>query len=589
VSWQGWVTLAVTIVIFVLLVRDVVTPWVSMIGGVVTLLVLGILTPAEAFGGFSNPAPITVAALYIIARAVEKTGGLQPIVASALGGGKGNRRSLLRLIMPASAASAFLNNTPIVSMLIGPVTEWAERNGKSPSRYLMPLAFAVSLGGVVTAIGTSTNLVVSGLLEQMGQPPLRLFELTPIGLPLALLGVLLIVWLAPIVLPERRSPRDALQEGVREFVVELIVERNGPLVGRPVEGGGLRHLRGVYLVQIERGNETIAPVDPTTELRGDDRLTFVGRADVILDLQAMRGLRPVEQPHIDAFDTDRHTFFEVVVGDASPLVGKTLKEVQFRSRYQAAVVAIHRSGHRVKEKLGAVNLRLGDTLLLLSDAGFRDRWRDRHDFLVVSRVGGTAPAVTRKAPLVGVVTFAVVVVAGAGLLPILQAALLGAAALVLLRVLTAGEARAAVDLDVLMLIAASFGLGLALEKTGVATLLAEGLVRAFSDFGRVGPLLGVVIATMVVTELVTNNAAAVMLFPIGIAVATRLGVDPRPYAIAVAIAASASFITPIGYQTNTMVYGPGGYRFSDYVRLGLPLSLLTIVVIAIAVKLLWGI
>jgi di/tricarboxylate transporter len=583
VTWQGWATLAVTIVTFVLLARDIVTPWVSMIGGVVALLVLGILTPAEAFSGFSNPAPITVAALYIIARAVEKTGGLQPIVASALGSYGGVRRSLARLLFPSAAASAFLNNTPIVAMLIGPVTDWADRNGRSPSGYLMPLAFAVSLGGVVTTMGTSTNLVVSGLLQQRGQPALGMFELTPIGFPLALVGIALIVWLAPLVLPQRRAPRDLLQEGIREFAVEMIVEHGGPLVGRPVEGGGLRHLRGVYLIQIERDGETIAPVDPLTELRGGDHLTFVGRADVVLDLQAIRGLLPAEQHHIEAFNTDRHTFFEVVVGDASPLVGKTLKQINFRSRYQAAVVAIHRAGHRVHEKLGSVKLRLGDTLLLLSDPAFRDRWRDRSDFLVVSRVGGTAPGVTRKAPLVGIVTFVVVVLAGAGILPLLQASLLGAAALVLLRVLTALEARAAVDLDVLLMIAASFGLGIALEKTGVAAAIGQVFVDGFTVFGSHGPLLGIVVATVAVTEVLTNNAAAVILFPIATAVAIKVDADPRSFAIAVAIAASASFLTPIGYQTNMMVYGPGGYRFGDYFRLGLPLSLLSVAVIVLAI------
>jgi di/tricarboxylate transporter len=357
-SLHAWVTLAVLALTVYVLARDLMAPSIVMLGASVTLMLIGVINPAEAFSGFSNSAPITVAALYVIARAVEKTGGLQPIVSATLGKGTGMRRSLARLLFPAASVSAFLNNTPIVSMLITPVSEWAEHNGKSPSRYLMPLSFAVILGGVVTAIGTSTNLVVSGMLEQRGLAPLGLFELTPIGLPVMIVGVTIMVFLAPVVLPARRAPRELLESGVREFAVHMHVTPRGPLDGKAVEAGGLRHLQGVYLVQIEREGEVIAPVDPTTIVHGDDRLTFVGRANLIRDLQATRGLESSERQHIEAFDTERHTFFVVVIGAASALVGNTLKSANFRSRYDAAVVAIHRSGHRVEEKLGEVELRV---------------------------------------------------------------------------------------------------------------------------------------------------------------------------------------------------------------------------------------
>lgn len=573
-TWQAWLTLAMVALTLYALARELIAPALAVLGAVVVLLVAGVLTPAEAFSGFGNPAPITVAALYVVARAVEKTGGLQSIVAAALGGGKGKERvSLLRLLLPAAGASAFLNNTPIVAMLIGPVTEWADRAGKSPSRYLMPVAYAVTLGGIATTIGTSTNIVVSGLLERAGQAPLRLFEMTPVGLPVAIGGVFLIVLLAPVLLPERRPARAMLDEGGREFAAHMVVVPNGPLDGKAVEAGGLRHLQGVYLVQVSRSGQVIAPVEPTFVLQGGDQLAFVGRADLVLDLQAQRGLVSAERPHIESAEGDRQSFFEVVIGPASPLVGKTLVEVGFRARYQAAVLAIHRSGHRLSAKLGTVELHVGDTLLLLADGAFRDRWRDRSDFLVVSRVGGKMPVATKKAPLVWALALGVVVVAGAGILPILQASLVAAMALVLFKVLTPGEARGAVDLDVVLLVAASFGLGIAIEKTGLAAMIANALVQTFGGMGRAGALLGVVLATMAVTEVVTNNAAAVVLFPIAMAAAGQVGADPRSFAIAVAMAASASFLTPIGYQCNTMVYGPGGYRFWDYGRLGLPITI----------------
>ncbi|MGE0351602.1 MAG: SLC13 family permease [Gemmatimonadales bacterium] len=588
-SWEAWLTLAVTIGTIYLLARDIVAPASAMMGAAVALLIAGVITPGQAFAGFGNPAPMTVAALYILARAVEKTGLMQPIVHGLLGRKGRERRGLTRLLLPSCGASAFLNNTPIVAMLIPVVTDWADRNQESPSRYLMPLSFAVILGGVVTAIGTSTNLVVSGLLEQEGLKPMGLFEISPIGLPVAIVGFILLVFLAPRMLPNRRPARENLGEDVREFAVNMELVHEGPFDGRTVEAAGLRNLQGVFLVEIERAGELVAPVGPGTILRGGDRLCFVGMVSQIVDLQGMRGLRSTEQAHLTHFDTTKHTYFEAVVGAASPLVGRTIKEVEFRSRYQAAVVAIHRSGQRVNAKLGEVRIRVGDTLLLITDPGFRDRWRDRNDFLLVSQLGGTPPGVTRKAWIVGLVTVAIVGVAGAGLLPILQAALIGVIVLVMSGVLTAGEARSAVDLDVIIVIAASFGVGAAIEESGLAAYLAHMIVEGFRHFGGTGVLLGVVLATVALTELVTNNAAAALMFPIGFAAANQVGSDPRAFALSVAVAASASFLTPIGYQTNTMVYGPGGYRFGDYVRLGFPLTIMMILTIVIAVPFFWQI
>jgi len=580
-AWQAWLTLGVMAILVSALVRDLVAPVVGVVGALVFLLVVGIVTPAQAFAGFGNPAPITVAALYVVARAVDKTAALQPLVAGTLGSRGGLRLSLLRLIVPSAAASAFLNNTPIVAMLLPQVRDWAERNGISPSQFLMPLSFAVILGGVVTAIGTSTNLVVSGLLEAYGLEPFGLFEIGKLGLPVAAGGLALIVWFAPILLPERRGIRRELAEDIREFAVNMLVVPQGPLDGKPVEAGGLRHLSGVFLVAIEREGEHIAPVAPTSILHGGDRLTFVGRADLIVDLQRARGLASAERQHLEGLGSADYTFFEAVVGQTSPLVGSTLKNARFRARYQAAVVAIHRAGHRIQAKLGEVELKFGDTLLLLGDPQFAERWRDRRDFLLTSRLGGSPPTTTRKAAIVGALLLGIVLLAGSGALPILHASLLGAVSLVLLGVLSPGEARDAIDLDVVVVLAASLGIGIAIEQSGLADGIASVLIGLLGGSGRTGVLFGVVVATVLLTELITNNAAAALMFPIALAAAVDLGVDVRPFAIAVAVAASASFLTPIGYQTNTMVYGPGGYRFSDYARLGAPLTVLVIAMIVV--------
>jgi di/tricarboxylate transporter len=586
-SWQAWLTLAVVVLTVVALARDLVAPALALMGANIFLLVSGVITVDQALSGFSNPAPMTVAALFVVARAVEKTGALQPLISGALGNGGAGARGLARLLVPAAGASAFLNNTPIVAMLAPQVADWADKRGQAASRYLMPLSFATMLGGTLTAIGTSTNLVVSGLMEQAGMAPIGMFEITRVGLPVAIVGLVLLVGLGPLVLPDRRTARQKFTEDVREYVLHGQIAAGGPLDGQTVEAAGLRHLQGVFLAEVQRGGQTLAPAAPSLVLQGGDRLAFVGRVDQVRDLQRLRGLVSTEQKHAAFFDGGERTFFEVVISAASPLVGKTLKEAAFRSGYQAAVLAIHRAGERVRAKLGEVRLKEGDTLLLISDTGFAERWRDRSDFLLVSHLGGSPPSSTRQAWFVGAVTLGVVLVAGLGLVPILHAALVGAVALVLGRVLTASEARSSIELDVLVVIAASFGLGAAISASGLAAVMGRLVVDLFHGLGPIGVLFAVTLAAAALTEVITNNAAAVLLFPIATAAATEIGADPRPFAIALAVAASASFLTPIGYQTNTMVYGLGGYRFGDYARLGAPLNLLVIVVILLVVPIFW--
>lgn len=586
-DWRAWVTLAVVSAVVFVLSRDRFAPSITILVGVIVLLVTGVIDTTQAFAGFSNSAPITVAALFVLAAAVDKTGALQPIVSALLGRGTGARNVLARIVVPTMGASAFLNNTPIVAMLMPQISAWAERNGQSPSKFLMPLSFAAILGGVITLIGTSTNLVVSGLLEASGRPGFGMFELTPIGLPVAIVGAIVLIIAAPWLLPDRIPARRQAEVQLREFVVGMQVRPGGPIDGRTVEQAGLRSLRGLFLVEIARSGEVIAPVGPTTVLRGTDRLTFVGRAGDVVELQHMRGLTSTEAPHLLQFDSPEHTFFEAVVGEASPLVGKTLKEAAFRGRYQAAVLAIHRAGQRVQDKLGQVRLRVGDTLLLLADAGFRERWADRNDFLLVSRFGGAPPLTSRKAPLVAAVGLGIIAVAATGAMDIVKASLLGALLFVVFRILSAREARASIDLDVVIMIAASFGLGAAIETSGLAAGVAGVLVSGLGGLGDIGVLLGIVLATVALTELITNNAAAVLIFPIAINAAVGIGADVRAFALAVAVAASASFLTPIGYQTNTMVYGAGGYRFGDYARLGLPLTIIVIATITGVTALRW--
>lgn len=592
-SLDAWTTLAVAVATLVLLATDRFSPALVMGGAVTTLLIAGVVDQDRALVGFSNEAPITVAALYVLAGAVKITGALERITERVLGsnaatGGNDTRRTLARILFPSMAASAFIANTPLVAMVAPRVLTWARRTGRSAASYLMPLSYAVIFGGCITLIGTSTNLVVSGLLREFGYRPLGLFEFTGVGLFLALVGVTAIVFLSPRLLRVRHGPDESIDEQVRRFTVEMEIGDGSSLMGRTVAEAGLRRLQGVFLVEIERGDRIISPVTPDEVLSAGDRLTFSGNVARILDLQAMPGLVSAEHRHFEAVGQHPgRAFYQVVIGEGSPLVGSTLKESGFRARYGAAVIAIHRAGEAVAGKLGDIRLRVGDLLLVLGNPDFRRTWREQQDFLVVVPLAGGRPLRREKALIVELLVLAFILVAGTGLMDLLPTSLLVAIALVVFKVITVSEARSSIDLEVIVLMATSFGLGLAINDSGLAEQIARLVFDLFQPIGDVGVLAGVLIATMLITELLSNNAAAVLMFPIALAVAEQASLNPRPFAIVIVFGATLSFLTPIGYQTNTLVWSMGGYKYADFSRLGAPLTLLTIVMILVLVPLLF--
>ena len=577
-SADAWITLGVILGMIVGLVSGRISPPVGVLGATGLLYLLGVIEADEAFSGFSNIAPITVAGLYVLAEGISKTGALRPILRVTLGTVSGTRTSVARLVAPTAAASAFVANTPIVAMLLPEVTRWSDTRGRSASKYLIPLSYASILGGTLTVIGTSTNLLVSGLIEESGGEPFSLFEMIKVSGPVALVGLLVIIVVGAPLLPPRRRPRHASDDSDRPFTVAMRVVPGGPLDGRSVEAADLRHLEGVFLAEIRRQDRNIAPVAPEQTLRADDELVFVGQVDQIVDLQGRRGLEPASgDPLRDLPAEATNAFFEAVIGAASPLVGNTLAGIGFRGRYQAAVVGIHRAGEAVHAKLGDVPLRAGDTLLLLAGRDFRNRWRERTDFLLVSRLDGPDLRASAKAPIAALALALVALLPVFDVMTVTRATVLAAGVLVLARVLSPREARDAVDLNVVLMIGGAFGLGAAVQSSGLAETIADGLLDATSSFGDFGVVLGLLLSTMILTELVTNTAAAALVFPTAVTVAADSGLDVRITLIGVAVAASCSFLTPIGYQTNTMVYGPGGYRFTDYLRLGVPLSIIVII------------
>lgn len=570
---KAWLTLGLVGLMLGLLATSRWRPVWVLWGGLSLLLALGILPAEEALAGLANPGVVTIGALLVVAAALQETGGLDEAMRFVLGRTRSIPEAQGRLMSFTAGLSAFVNNTPLVALLLPLVSEWARKMRIPPSQLMIPLSYAAILGGTCTLIGTSTNLVVQGLLLKAGLPGLGFFEIAWVGLPCCLAGIAYVVLLGRWLLPNRQPPVSPLDDP-REYTVEMMVEPGSPLVGRTIEEAGLRHLPGLYLMEVDRNGQVLPAVSPKERLQANDRLIFVGIVESVVDLQRIRGLKPATD-QVFKLDSPRseRCLIEAVVSDSCPLVGRTIREGRFRTLYNAVVIAVARNGERLRSKIGDIVLRPGDTLLLEAHPSFVDQQRNSRDFFLVSRLE-EAPFPRHERAWLALATLGGMAGATAlGWLDLLQASLLAAGLMVFTGCCSPLTVRRKVDWEVLLTVAAALGVGEALEKTGVAQALASSLLQSVGHH-PLGALAVVYGATVLLTELVTNNAAAAMIFPMALATAQALQVSPLPFAVAIMMAASASFSTPIGYQTNLMVYGPGGYRFTDYLRIGVPLQLL---------------
>jgi di/tricarboxylate transporter len=557
-----------------------------MIGGVVLLLAAGVLTPDEALRGMSNEGMITVAALFVVASAVERTGALASLVDRALGRPKSLASAQLRTMIGPGVISAFTNNTPVVALMVPAIRDWAKKHRLSVSKLLMPMNAAVVLGGLCTLIGTSTNVVVSGLVAAKRGAPLEMFDISWLGVPLFACGLVYLIVASRTLLKDRRPPMST-SDDPRQYSLEMVVDPGSPLAGRTIEQAGLRHLDGLFLMEIDRGGHVIAAVAPTERLEAGDRLVFVGVIDSVVELQKIRGLRPATDQVFKLDDPrSERVLVEAVVSPSCPLVGRTIREGRFRSTYGAVVIAVARDGERLQMKIGDIVLQPGDTLLVEAGTAFVDRQRSNRHFYLVSEVTGSTPPRHDKAWIACTVLAAMVLAAALDLVPMVAAALVAAGAVVALRCISSTEARRAIEWESLLLIAASFGLARAMEKTGLAGAMAASTIGAAGDNPHV-VLAAIYLVAMLFTELMSNNAAAVLTFPIAWQTAADLGVNPMPFVMAITVAASCGFATPMGYQTNLMIYGPGGYKFRDYVRFGGPLNLLVMALTVALAPLIW--
>lgn len=589
-GWQGWLTICVFIVVFISLVKESLPPDITMLMGAGVLVVAGVIAPKDFLKGFSQDIIITLAMLFIIARALEINGILNLVAKRALPKGQKSVGKLLTIMMlPLSIASAFLNNTPIVLMLTPVIRKWSLEKGLSPSKFLIPLSYATILGGACTLIGTSCNLVIDGLLRSIHPAGgLNFFELAYIGVPASIVGFLYMSLLGHRLLPERLDPTTAVLEQTREFTSEFLISSNCVLHGKTLEEAGRKYFKGENLVEIERGSVIIDSPERGEKLLSGDRLVFAGDIETIAELHGIKGLRSLADFHFQLDVTSSH-FAEVVIATTSSLIGKTLKRVGFRRYYGASVLAVYRQGKRVYGRVGDIVLQAGDTLMLLSGKPWEPKSMYNNDFYYIK--------ISEKLPLFHPVSGSVVIGILVGMITaatmgfsMMTASLTAAIAMLVTKNISIREARMSIRWNLLVLIASAFAFGNAMQNTGVAGYIATLILSVVGD-NQYLLTAGIFATTLVATEAITNNAAALLIFPIAIQVGRLSGFDSpeslKAIAITVAMAASCSFITPIGYQTNTIVYGPGGYKFTDYAKVGLPLSLLIWALATCLIPMIW--
>ncbi|MFH5884873.1 SLC13 family permease [Halalkalibaculum sp. DA3122] len=583
----GWSVIFVILLCLVLLISTRYSPDIIFLGGLTLLIVGNAITPEQALVGFSNQGMLTVAALYVVAAGLKETGAIHLIVNKIIGHSKSIRRAQVRVMGPVMVVSAFLNNTPVVASFIPAMEDWARKNRIPASKILIPLSYAAILGGTCTLIGTSTNLIVNGLLiNESATSSLGIFEPGLIGLPCAIVGFAYLALFAKRLLPTRGSGFDTFKDP-REYTIEMIVDEGSQLSGKTIEEAGLRHLPGLYLVEIYRHEQIIAAVEPEERLRENDRLIFTGIVSSIVDLQQVKGISPATDQvfKLDAPRRER-LLIEAVVSQSHPMNGKTIKEGGFRNRYDAVVLAVSRNGERVKEKVGDIRLKTGDTLLLEAPPSFVERFKNSTDYFLVSGIADSSPPNYERSAYAWTILGGMVLSVALGFLSMFQGSFLAAGLMILTGCCKTGTAKESIDWTVLLVIAATLGLGNALQVTGAAGELASSLFQ-YADANPYLALAATYLATWVLTELVTNNAAAVLIFPIAISMAASLEVSYMPFVMVIIMAASASFSTPIGYQTNLMVYGPGGYKFTDFTRIGLPLNLIIATITVLLVPIIW--
>lgn len=612
-SWKGWVAIGSISFTFVLLVSNIIPESIAMMLGLIPPLITNVITPKQAFIGFSNSGVITIALLFIVAKGLSRSGILHYVLRYILKKPKWLLTAQLRLLLPVSILSGFTNNTPIVAMMIPVVQSWSLQINKRASLLLMPLSFGTILGGTCTIIGTSTNLIVASLSEENGGPNISFFDITLVGVPNLIIGLIYMILFSKLLLPNKQNATESYLENPKEYTSAVKVT-SGPLVGKTIHNAGLRSLPGIYLIEIwrqgnveqyddplniedyelnytemnisgsndyiERNIEIITAPSSDTILMKDDVLYFSG---VLKDMQIIYqidGLTPSQESQILKVPKHRHhVLVEAVIANHSSLINMTPKEIEFRTKYQAAIISIYRHGHHLNCKIANLKLKGGDVLLLETNSIFINNYENNIDFYLVSEVNSNLETVIRpKDPLemlFMVLPYTIIIVLNImRYISLSTGSLIMVVFYILTKRLTLEMAWKAVNLNLIIILAIGLGLGQALEVSGASEIIGQSIFPIFQTLGIYGILSGVYFITAILSSFINNAAAVTLMFPIVFNVSKTAGISLKAVLITLAIAGSASFATPIGYQTNIMVQGPGNYGWLDFFKFGFILVIL---------------
>ncbi len=576
------------IIVFLVLIFILVSLYNEILGASFTFMlaisVLGvfqILTPSEILEGFSNEQVAVVILLLLLGDIIQKTGVVESTFDYLFRSARSYRGFLSRMVIIISSFSAFLNNTPLVAIMMPYVNSWCKRTGIQPSKFLIPLSYAAILGGTATLIGTSTNLIVNGLVVDQNiipnLPALNIFDFAYVGVPMIVVGFFYLLFFGDRLLPGKNAPTEDFTDNKREYIIEARVHKNSYLIGKTIEEAGLRDLKGLYLFEIVRESFRIPAVAPNVILNKDDILIFAGDTETIADL--ISGNSGLSLPEVGMLSKKRQTeVVEIVISQNSSLINKTVKQINFRSKFDAAVIAVHRNGEKITGKLGQVTLKAGDVLLLYTGIDFLNRSATTSDFYFISKVRDFKKLEGYKVAVLFGGTLLAILLSALHVISLFMGLVFVILASLALKIITAKELPKGVDYNLGIIIVMSLALGTAMIKSGAAELIASVLIAVFMPMGKIGLLFGIYLITAFLAAYITNKAAVGIIFPISLTMAVNLGLNPQPFILVVAYAGAANFMTPIGYQTNLMVYGPGGYSFKDFFRVGFPLTIIYMIV-----------
>ncbi len=576
-EYQWTVVIGTLVILFILLYKEIFKPTVSFMFAAMLLLLIGVITPKDLLDGFSNQSLASIVLLILITAGIRSNFNIELFLDKLFGKAKTYKSFLFSMLSKVAILSSFVNNTPVVVLMTPYVFSWGKRNKISPSKLLIPLSYATIIGGMITIIGTSTTLVLNGFLIKNNLNSIDPINLLIIGLTVAFFCLLFLIFTSNFLLPSKKDLIEEFETQTREYLIEKRLSKDSKLIGKSVKDGGLRNLTGVYLVEIVRNSNIISPVNPNEIIEAQDILIFAGNTDKIVDLTLSN--IGIELPaKLEPSEKGKIKVVEGVISANSSLIGKTIKESNFRDRYDAAVVAIHRNGEKLSGKIGWVKIKAGDVLLMYVGKSFNSRVDIYKDLYVISgEQKEFEPGKSNFNRLAFLLSLVGVLVA-TQLFSLFVSLMIIFAAMVTMKLITLQNVKRDLDINLVVILVLSLALGQAMINTGTGDLMANGLINLLNPYGNIALLIGITLITTLLTSFITNVAAVAIAFPITMATINDLGLEGAPFYLALAFAASAAFMTPIGYQTNLIVYGPGGYSFKDFFKIGLPVTLVYLVV-----------